>query len=32
MSNGGILQLAAIGNQDYFLTSNPQLSFFKKSI
>jgi len=31
MSNGGILQLAAIGNQDYFLTSNPQLSFFKKA-
>ena len=31
MSNGGILQLAAIGNQDYFLTSNPQLSFLKKA-
>ena len=31
MSNGGILQLAAIGDQDYYLTSNPQLSFLKKA-
>lgn len=31
MSNGGIMQLAAIGEQDYFLVSNPQYSFFKKS-
>lgn len=31
MSSGGRMQLAAIGEQDYYLTSNPQLSFFKKA-
>lgn len=31
MSNGGLLQLAALGNQDYYLFSNPQLSYLKKA-
>jgi len=31
MSSGGRIQLTAIGEQDYYLTSNPQLSFFKKA-
>ena len=26
---GGYIQLAAYGSQDYYLTSNPQISFFK---
>ena len=26
---GGIIQLAVYGAQDYYLTSNPQISFFK---
>lgn len=26
---GGIIQLAVYGGQDYYLTSNPQISFFK---
>ena len=26
---GGIMQLSAYGGQDYYLTSNPQISFFK---
>ena len=26
---GGLIQLAVYGAQDYYLTSNPQISFFK---
>ena len=26
---GGILQLAAIGDQDLYLSGNPQITFFK---
>ena len=26
---GGVLQLAAYGAQDFYLTGNPQISFFK---
>ena len=26
---GGLIQLAAYGAQDYYLTGNPQISFFK---
>ena len=26
---GGYLQLAAYGSQDFYLTGNPQISFFK---
>ena len=26
---GGLLQLAAYGAQDFYLTGNPQISFFK---
>jgi hypothetical protein len=29
MSNGGNIQLVAVGSQDYYLTSNPQMSFMK---
>ncbi len=31
MSNGGKMQISAIGEQDFFLVSNPQFSFFKKA-
>ena len=26
---GGLLQLSAYGSQDFYLTGNPQISFFK---
>ena len=26
---GGLIQMAAYGSQDYYLTANPQISFFK---
>ena len=30
--SGALLQLAALGSQDPYLTSNPEITFFKKKI
>lgn len=30
--SGGLLQLIALGKQDNYLTSNPEITFFKKFI